>query len=644
VALSLTAIIASVTGGGASRAVMASTASTHADRMPAAVMHHGIDSTTPTTGLVSAQQMRFQGGASGAPIIAQPEQVYLIFWGTWGTASQGANITGTQQPLITFTGDPSAEGPALEQFFAGLGTSGDTWSGVLTQYCASTDAAPMLVGATTCPNGAPHVGYPTDGALAGVWYDTQNTEPPDTQNPGPPTLRDIANEAQLAAAHFGNTTAAVNRNAIYVILSPPYSHPEGFNTTNTTTTTSFCADHDITSDPHISGNPSNANGPVAFIDFPYLSDLAHGVNCGNTALDGKGGPGPPGWQTIVASHEYAEVATDTSPFESGGWWDAQRKETGDNCEWLTSGPGAMTRIALTTGTFAVQSIWSNQDHGCATTDPVIHSVVFPAVTNALISQIGIPVTPIPFAAIDNSSLAALEYSATGLSPGLSIDPVSGMITGTPTAVAAPHTVTVSARNLSGSSGSTSLTWTVAGPTSTSISARPSSWITTQSVRITAVVRSRMGSEIPTGVVEFIDATSRIGRCTLARGTCTTTVKFNAPGTHSVHAVYQGMGDAQASSSSARDATVVNAIRVRAPRATIFAVGARVVLAIRATDIIPGRRLVFSAVGLPPGLMIDPATGRISGSLRRHVSPTVIHIHVRDSGGARATWNLNWQVR
>ncbi len=640
VALILTAITASVTSGGTSRAMVASTASTHADRMPTAVMHHGIYSTTPTTGLVSAQQMQYHGGANGAPIIAQPEQVYLVFWGTWGTASQGANITGTQQPLITFTGDLiSAEAPALEQFFAGLGTSDDTWSGVLTQYCASTDAAPMLVGATTCPNGAPHVGYPTGGALAGVWYDTQNTEPQTAQ------LREIANEAQLAAAHFGNTTAASNRNAIYVVVSPPYFHPEDFNTT-TTNTAGFCADHDITSDPNIPGNPSNANGPVAFIDFPYLSDLAVGALCGkNAVLTGTpGGTATSGWQTIVASHEYAEVATDTSPYASGGWWDAHGKETGDDCAWLTSGPGAMTNITLATGTFAVQSIWSNQDNGCTTTDPVIRSVAFSLAAGDQMSTFGTPIAPLSFTAIDNSSYAGLEYSATGLSPGLSIDPVSGVITGTPTAPAAPHTVTVSARNASGPAGSTSFTWTVVQPTYTTISLRASTWATTQSVRVTTVVRSRIGSEIPTGVVEFVDARSRIGRCTLTRGTCATTVKFTTPGIHALRAVYRGKGDAQASSSPARTETIVNAIHVRAPRATIFTIGARISVTVSATDIIPGRRLIFAAAGLPHGLVIDPTTGHISGSLWRQSSPAVIRIHVRDSGGARAAWNLNWQAR
>ena len=61
-------------------------------------------------------------------------------------------------------------------------------------------------------------------------------------------------------------------------------------------------------------------------------------------------------------------------------------------------------------------------------------------------------------ATDSASGQTLTYSATGLPAGLSIS-ASGLITGTPT-TAGPYSVTVTARDTTGASGSATFTWTV----------------------------------------------------------------------------------------------------------------------------------------------------------------------------------------
>jgi serine protease len=90
-----------------------------------------------------------------------------------------------------------------------------------------------------------------------------------------------------------------------------------------------------------------------FTNLPYVPDAGPGcgagfVNPGNV-LDGV---------SIVGGHEYAETLTDEFP--AGGWTANDGEEIGDLCAWKTSGGGKTQNLALTTGTFAVQGLWSNR--------------------------------------------------------------------------------------------------------------------------------------------------------------------------------------------------------------------------------------------------------------------------------------------
>jgi len=212
----------------------------------------------PSMQALSADDLNYGGGIDGIGVTTGHEKVYLVFYGSqWGT--QGTDGNGN----MTLSGDPSGEAPYVQEFLKGLGTGGELWSGVMTQYCEGVAA-----GDQSCPAGnTQHVAYPTGGALAGVWADES------AASPSTATGHQLGVEAVNAAAHFGNTTAAANRDAQYVILSPTGTNPDNW------LTGGFCAWHDYNGDATLSGGGvTSPYGDVAFTNSPYITDM--GASCG----------------------------------------------------------------------------------------------------------------------------------------------------------------------------------------------------------------------------------------------------------------------------------------------------------------------------------------------------------------------------
>lgn len=306
---------------------------------------------TAATVATGPQTLSYNGGVNGIGVTSGTPRVYLVFWGSqWGSSGTDAN------GYTTLSGDPNNAAPYMQKWIKGLGTNGELWSGVMTQYC---DGPLVAKGATSCPAGAPHVGYPTGGGvLAGVWVDTSAAAP------SAATGNQIGAEAVKAAAHFGNTTAASNRYVQYVIMSPTGTKPDGFNTPNG----GFCAWHDYTGDTTLSGGAVNSPyGDIAFTNMPYVTDM--GTSCGQSSvssvLDGF---------SIVGGHEYAETVTDQNP--AGGWINqtgsaSNGQENGDECAWISSGQGATALVAMSTGSFAMQSTWSNDTNRCDLSHPIV---------------------------------------------------------------------------------------------------------------------------------------------------------------------------------------------------------------------------------------------------------------------------------
>jgi serine protease len=251
--------------------------------------------------------MRTQNGP-----IQTAAAVYIVFWGWNGV-------------------DPAGMAARQQSFFNGVG--GSTWNASQTQYC-QTAGGPLN---STCPSNGIFVGNPT-GVLKGTWSDNTNAVP------ASPDDNAIQAEAVRAAAHFGNTTSASNASTQYVIDTPHGNSTAGFNT-------QWCSYHGIA---------SSSYGGLAYTDFPYIPDA--GTNCGQNFVN-AGSAGTLDGVSIVGGHEFAE--TETDPGAGTGWYDTAGAETGDKCAWISAGPGASTNVTLSTGSFAVQSLWSNNANGGA---------------------------------------------------------------------------------------------------------------------------------------------------------------------------------------------------------------------------------------------------------------------------------------
>ncbi|MHB8606509.1 MAG: hypothetical protein ACYDCK_14795, partial [Thermoplasmatota archaeon] len=237
--------------------------------------------------------------------IEKVPKVYLVFWG-W---LQG-DPTGQQ--------DPDGEAKYITDFFSGVGGSG--WANIQTQYSETAR------GAITNPT----------SQLGGVWYDN---DPVDTVYSVHPQGH-FEQVAQNAEAHFG-----FDPDATYFILTWHKHNDPCF------LQCGWCAYHSTTiaSDGHT----------IAWTNMPYMSD--GGGSCGQNFVNG-GNAGKLDGVSIVAGHEYAEAVTD--PHLDAWWSSASGGENGDLCAWYR-GPGGATDLSLSTGSFAVQGLWSNAINGCA---------------------------------------------------------------------------------------------------------------------------------------------------------------------------------------------------------------------------------------------------------------------------------------
>ncbi|WP_207892379.1 hypothetical protein [Streptacidiphilus pinicola] len=308
-----------------------------------------------------SETLSYGGGIDGIGVNSGHAKVYLVFYGSqWGTKGTDANGN------ATFTGDPDHAASAAQQMFKGIGTNSETWSADLTQWC---DGPNVSAGATSCPSNANFIPYQSGGVLAGVWYDNS------AKSPAQATGHQLGVEAVNAAAHFGNTTAAANRNAYYVVLSPHGTNPDDYQNLST----GFCAWHDYNGDSTLTGGAvTSPYGDVAFSNQPYNMDFKYlgQSECGIDFVN-SGTAGTLDGYTMTLGHEWHEMMSDQNP--AGGWTNQtgssyNGQENSDECAWLAPGTaGGAANVSFGSfGTYAEQASWSNDTNNCAISHAILH--------------------------------------------------------------------------------------------------------------------------------------------------------------------------------------------------------------------------------------------------------------------------------
>lgn len=281
-------------------------------------------------------------------------------------------------------------------------------------------------------------------------------------------------------------------------------------------------------------------------------------------------------------------------------------------------------------------------------DPPV--VISPLADTALVDgQTGVSIsTAGSFDDIDGDDLI---FSASNLPAGLFINPATGEISGTVDGSASligDYVVTVTADDGNGGSVAVSFTMTVSNVPPTAIDDTAS--VDEDSSIVVSVLDNDFDPDADTLTV--VDASAGNGTVVVnLNGTLSYTPDADFNGSDTI--VYT-ISDGEGGTSTATVVVTVNPVNdapfVVSPLSDrTFSEGAEVDFGVAANfdDIDTGDVLTFSAVGLPPGLSIDPVTGRISGTLPLNSSgdgPYTIIITADDGNGGTATTMFVINVR
>jgi hypothetical protein len=235
----------------------------------------------------------------------------------------------------------------------------------------------------------------------------------------------------------------------------------------------------------------------------------------------------------------------------------------------------------------------------------------------------------------------LTYGAQGLPSGLEINPTTGAITGTiapGSAANGPYDVTITAEDGT-YSDSQSFTWNVSSPVTLTTPANQTN-NEGDNVLLTLSATDSTGGTLTFGVSGLPNGLVLNPSTGVISGTVALGDPDNGPFTVTVTAEDGTYGDSQTFTW-----TVNNPITLTTPADQTSNEGANVSLTLSATDA-SGGTLTYAALGLPTGLVLNPTTGVISGTIAVGDSangPYSVTIEAEDgtyNTEATFTWNVN----
>jgi hypothetical protein len=290
-------------------------------------------------------------------------------------------------------------------------------------------------------------------------------------------------------------------------------------------------------------------------------------------------------------------------------------------------------------------MWANDFSGGSGGCEVTHSI-FSSNTVAVTSPgnqtstQGTAISPLQIGATDSDSGQTLTFTATGLPAGLSISPV-GVISGTPTASVLNQSVTVTAKDTTGATGSAAFTWTVnsSGGNTVTVTNPGNQTSTTGSAVSLQIhaVDSQSGQTLTYGATGLPAGLSINTSSGLISGTPTTS------GSNSVSVSVRDTTGASGGATFSWTVTVAaNKVTVTNPGNQSSKTGRALTLQIHATDSATGQTLTYSAAALPTGLHIGATTGVISGTPSA-VGTFSTKVTVSDTTGATGTTSFTWTV-
>ncbi len=244
----------------------------------------------------------------------------------------------------------------------------------------------------------------------------------------------------------------------------------------------------------------------------------------------------------------------------------------------------------------------------------------------------------------------LTYTADGLPAGLTLDPVTGLITGTinsSESSGGPYTVEIVATDPDGESATQQFTWNVDNPTPT---AGDDSFTTNEDTVVSGDVTGNDTDPDGDPVDYAVTAEPMNGSVSMnPNGTFSYTPDPNFNGTESFEYT---LTDADGATTTA--VVTINVTPVNDPPVVTDSVADQssidstdIVLDVSdAFDDIDSPALTYTATGLPAGLSIDPVTGIITGTIDPGASsggPYPVVLTAQDPDGQTVTDTFTWNV-